>query len=95
MCLVRRNPRFGQLLGLILASLPTAHAQVSTGTILGSVQDPSGASIVGAMVRVTNTGTGVTQSGASSKSVNLGRVGVDYPWAAQDATGATAAVLTA
>ncbi len=41
-------------------------AQVNTGTILGTVTDPSGAVVPGAMVRVKNTGTGTTQNAVTS-----------------------------
>ena len=37
-------------------------AQASTATIVGTVTDSSGAAIVGAMVQVKNTGTGITQN---------------------------------
>lgn len=48
-------------------------AQVQTGTILGIVTDPSGASIAGATVTITNVGTGALQS---SKTDAQGRYAV-------------------
>jgi hypothetical protein len=46
----------------------TAHSQVSTGTILGSVVDPSGALVTGATVMVTNVSTNITNSTATNSS---------------------------
>jgi hypothetical protein len=46
---------------LVLMAVP-AFAQLDTVTILGSVKDPSGASIPGATVAVTNTDTGLTRT---------------------------------
>jgi hypothetical protein len=48
---------------LLLLAVTAAHAQVTTGTILGTVTDPSGAAIVGANVTVTDIdkGTVVTR----------------------------------
>lgn len=43
-----------------------AHAQVSTGTILGSVVDPTGAVVVGATVTVTNMGTNVSNAATTN-----------------------------
>src|SRR6059036_795737 len=50
---------------LILAwTTGTAHAQgTATGTILGTVNDPSGAIVGGASVQVRNVGTGITRTG--------------------------------
>lgn len=38
------------------------HAQVTTGSLSGTVSDPAGAVVAGAKVDVTNQGTGVTTS---------------------------------
>ena len=57
--------RFCFLLGLIviLGILP-AYAQVdySTGTLRGTVTDPQGAVVPGAIVTVTNPSTGITKT---------------------------------
>src|SRR5713101_6235707 len=49
------------LIGLILGALVVS-AQVSTGTISGVVQDPSGAVIAGSMVTVRNVDTGAVRT---------------------------------
>jgi len=43
----------------------------STGAILGTVQDPSGAVIVGATVRIVNAGTGVARPVTTNESGNF------------------------
>ena len=48
--------------GLVLLSSSPIHAQVDTGTILGTVTDPSGAVLGGATVTLTNEGTGASLS---------------------------------
>ena len=53
---------------LVLATTLVAHAQVSTGTILGSVVDPSGALVPGATVMVTNLATNISHSTATNSS---------------------------
>jgi hypothetical protein len=60
----RRALRFPALLaGFILAVMlvcsHSLHAQTITGSILGTVTDPSGAVVSGAKVNATNTSTGV------------------------------------
>jgi hypothetical protein len=52
---------------LILINLTVArvHAQVATGTILGTATDSSGAALVGAKVTVTNVDTNVSQATVS------------------------------
>ncbi len=57
------------LVGLSVAS----HAQVITGTILGTVTDSSGAAINGAKVTITNTGTNVKWETTSVESGNFER----------------------
>jgi len=46
------------VLGLCLLAAATLYAQVDTGSITGTVTDPSGAVISGAKVTLTNSGTG-------------------------------------
>ena len=41
---------------------PFLRAQNSQGTILGHVTDPTGAVVVGASVRLTNTATGIVKT---------------------------------
>jgi hypothetical protein len=67
----RVKPRIASCLSLIfflLASCTWLHAQNSRGTILGHVEDPSGASVPGAKVTVTNTNTGVTNEFTTGSS---------------------------
>jgi hypothetical protein len=53
----------GALVGFaIWATIGSAFGQMTTGTILGRVTDTSGASIPGAKVTITNTGTGISKS---------------------------------
>jgi hypothetical protein len=54
---------------LILAGYP-ALAQDATGKIVGIVTDPSGATVAGATVTVTNTGTQVSRQTTSDKQGN-------------------------
>ena len=49
------------IVALFLASAPV-FAQVNTGRILGAITDQTGGVIAGAMVTVTNTGTGVART---------------------------------
>ena len=53
---------------LVTAVLLTtvAQAQVDTGSIVGTVTDPSGAVVNGAKVTLTNEGTGITLSTTTS-----------------------------
>ena len=48
--------------GLLLGIVPAAGAQSVSGTILGSVTDPSGAVISNAKVTLVNEGTGLTRT---------------------------------
>jgi len=62
----RRTRCFGfvlavMFLALLLGALPSA-AQLTTGTLVGTVQDPSGGSVAGATVTARNLGTNATRS---------------------------------
>lgn len=58
--------RFVNVLSWILLTSVIAHAQVSTGTLSGSVTDPSGAAIPGAILRIRNLETGASGTWAST-----------------------------
>jgi hypothetical protein len=60
-----RNCRLA-LIGLLLS--PMVHAQQSTGSINGSVRDPTGAVIPQAAITLTNTATSVVRTNASNES---------------------------
>src|ERR1700737_1867166 len=49
-------------LGLVLALSMVASAQFDTGTIVGSVSDPTGAVIPAATITITNVGTSVRKA---------------------------------
>ena len=51
----------------MLSSASIAGAQVEQGRFVGRVSDPQGAFIVGASVKVTNTGTNITQTAITNK----------------------------
>jgi len=53
---------------VLLLSGAVAVAQTITGSVRGTVTDPSGAVVAGAKVAVTNIGTGVTTRTATDKS---------------------------
>ncbi len=63
MCSNRLARRYTAILTALLAWLllgaPATFAQVDTGTILGTIQDPTGAVIPAAKVTLTNEGTGI------------------------------------
>ncbi len=65
------NPFFATYLLLYLFVLfiatSHAHAQVSTGTILGHVTDPSGASVAGAAVNITNVDTNISNAAITGR----------------------------
>jgi hypothetical protein len=55
--------------------LPAAYGQIRSGTITGAVQDPSGASVAGADVVVTNTDTNATYT---TTSTDAGQYTIPY-----------------
>jgi hypothetical protein len=58
--------RFFILAMVLSLSTSNIFAQVSTGTIAGTVKDPSGAMAVGATVTITNTSTGIVTRSVTS-----------------------------
>ena len=54
----------------LLPLAPLAFGQGGTGTITGTVTDPTGLAVAGANVQARNTETGVIYSGASTASGN-------------------------
>src|SRR6266481_8258184 len=71
MVVSRTPPLAVALLLLIVSIVPTllvAQATVSTGSIVGTVSDPSGAVISGATVTITNVATGQTIEIATNSS---------------------------
>jgi hypothetical protein len=63
--------RLVAVIGLIFAFSVTASAQFDTGTIAGSVTDPSGAFIPNASVTITNVGTAVRKAMQADSSGNF------------------------
>jgi len=63
--------RFSTLLILCAASAFVASAQFESATVLGTVTDPSGATIQGASVTLTNLRTGVSQKGKTDSGGNF------------------------
>src|SRR3954470_8979051 len=51
-----------------LLCLPTAYAQLYTGSIAGTVKDPSGAIVAGAQIKATDTEKGFEFSATSDSS---------------------------
>jgi Carboxypeptidase regulatory-like domain len=68
----------------------TALAQTDRGTITGTVLDPAGAVIAGAMIQAKNQATGAVYSAATSDTGNYSGAGClhswDRPWAAPGMT---------
>ena len=58
------------LLVLVLAGVvpAAAHAQVLYGSVVGNVEDSSGATLPGATVTLTNKGTGLVQTAVTSET---------------------------
>src|SRR5687768_10586733 len=50
------------MLGFIVSSVGPAHAQTTTSTVLGTVQDTSGAVLPGATITITNSNTGFSRT---------------------------------
>ena len=73
--------RIALVLLSVLAPICICRAQVTSGTVLGTVQDPSAAPVAGANVTATNLRTGLARSAVSGEDggyiINLLPVG-DY-----------------
>src|SRR5437660_10381266 len=59
----------GLSLSLALA-VPWGYAQLSSGAVLGTVTDATGAVIPGVSIKVTNTATGLTRDAVTNESGN-------------------------
>ena len=56
----------GLLATVILVVAPASRAQVDTGSISGTVTDQSGSRVSGAVITLTNHGSGATTQGTTS-----------------------------
>jgi trimeric autotransporter adhesin len=66
-----RIAKLTALICLLSASIPAGYAQVTSGTILGTVTDPSGASVPNAKVVITNIGTNIRSETVTSNQGNF------------------------
>ena len=53
---------------LSLGVSPSLHAQIATGAITGTVTDSTGAKVVGAMITLTSTSSGVAMKSVSTST---------------------------
>ena len=85
-----------QSLLCLLIACGAAYGQSTFGTVLGTVRDPSGASIPGAKINLTNTGTNAVRSAVSDSNGAYEFVNVDVGTyqIGVDATGFQKATLT-
>lgn len=67
---------FGMVSGVVPGMVPAAHAQVTSGSIFGSVTDTTGALIPGATVTVTDPTKGITRTTTSNDSGNFSLPGL-------------------
>src|SRR6266853_4105992 len=72
--LARHNRSFLAALAALVLSSFSAIAQVSSGTLVGTVSDPSGAGVPNAKVEAKNVDTGVV-SGTTSTQAGEYRIG--------------------
>src|SRR5215467_14068487 len=64
----RINCRFFCVVAVVLLALSVSWAQTTTGSIVGSVTDTSGASVANATVTITNVDTGITNKTVTTSS---------------------------
>ena len=65
---VKRYTRLLAICATALLAVVGAYGQTVTGSIRGTVADPSGAAVAGAQVTATNVATGVKTSTTSDRS---------------------------
>lgn len=65
------------LMYLLMVGLPTVHAQTASGSIIGTITDPSGAVISAATVTVKSVATGLTQTRNSTQTGTYSFVGLE------------------
>lgn len=53
---------------LLFCARTPAQAGIDTGSVTGTIKDPTGAMVVGARCTLTNTGTGVSQTTLSTSA---------------------------
>ncbi len=62
---IKKTPALAAVFVVLFSFCAAAIAQVTTGSVLGTVRDTSGAVIPGATVTVTDTGKGTTIANAA------------------------------
>jgi hypothetical protein len=56
---------------MLLVMVPIALGQTSKGFVVGTINDPNGAAVPGATIKVTNTATGVSRETKSQEDGHL------------------------
>lgn len=56
-----------RIFAILISSAAALFGQAVTGSIAGTIADPTGARVPGAKVRVVNSGTGEIHSGAANE----------------------------
>src|SRR5882672_9696637 len=67
----RKRAVLGAVFSILINFSATAFGQVTSGSVTGSVQDPTAAAVVGVSVKLINTGTSATRTTTSDSSGNF------------------------